>query len=341
MDKQEFIQKYNAIEARILEKKGWSPTTMPIYADILYLIRLLIQDSASKNKVLIPNIHMAEFSLCCDNWIGYSAELDILHEINPILDRSICQEDFLQANISKKFDKIVLFKLGTKREYEIAYIEKSLDCLNNDGSLILLVSQRFLSAPRYTPIRQKILDNFSLEAVFPIKNLSKATTLNCAIVVIKKSKQSPKIYLPTQQFDFERTYKNQNNAEFFLGRSEETFENYKGEKECSWVDSAEINNRIDPEYYTPENVQYRKDLHEKKTIALQEIADVFPTNRIDFNPETGKHIEKRTHGDYVYITPRHIRNGKISLGDEHNDFCLKEDLERFPSEVKYILKLIK
>ena len=338
MEKQEFLQKYNAIESTILEKKGWHPLTVPVWSDILYLIRLLIQDSASKIDVLIPKLDRMELSLCCDNWIGYSTEPDLLREIHSIVNGSIHQEDFLQADISEKFDQILLSTIGEKIFNEVTYIEKSLDRLKKDGILVVLATASFLDETRFAPVRQKILDNFSLEAIFPLKDLSKATCFNCAIIVIKNTKQRPKIYMPPKQHDFERNRKNENDVEMWINQAKKAFICYKCGEGDSWVDSQNINNRFDPEYYIPENIQCRKELQEKKTMALLEIADVFSTNRLGFDSETRETIEKKSHGDYVFVTPRHMHNGKISLDDDHNDFCLKEDLSRIPSESKYILK---
>lgn len=276
---------------------------------------------------------MGEFSLCFDNWIGYSASKNILPEIEPMTNGKIFNENFLQANISEKYERIFLFPLGSEKKAEIAYLEKSLDCLKEDGLLIVLMLRFDLSGATYASIRQKILDNYSLEAVFPIKSISKATLFNCAIVVIKNCRQTSKVYMPTRQFDYEKDRKNENNAEMWMERSQKAFKDFKTAKDGFWVDSRNLDNRMDAEYYAPEVIKLRQDLQNRNCEKLEDIADVIFIRNVRALLQ-----EKAKHGEYIIIGSKNIRDNKIHFSNNDEDFCSKDTLEKYPEFSQYILK---
>ena len=333
MDKQEFLQKYNALENYILEKMKWHSLTMPVYADVLYLIRLLCQDSNYTANTLIPNLGAMEFTLCCDNWVGFSRNQELLSEIETITKRVIPHETFFEANISEKFDRVILVPIDGEKKYN-EYFEKALDCLKENGVLIALSLQSFLNDARNAVIRKKIRDNFSLEAVFPIRNISKATRVRCSIVVIKNTQQSPKVYMPIQEFDSERTVVNQCDEVRWLDCAEMAYEKFKNGENSYWVDSRLIDNRFDSGYYDPELVKFRQELHHKNCVKLKEIATIIFVNGFDIFPWE----KKKKHGDYIFVRGRNIRENKIYFNDEDEFFCAKEDLVEYPSISKYILK---
>ncbi len=332
MDKQKFLQEYKVIEKYILENKGWHPSTMPIYVDVLYLIRLLCQDSNNTTKALIPNLGMGEFSLCCDNWVGYSESQELLLDIKSITNRIISQKNFFETNISEKFDRIILFPIGSRNRHN-EYFEKALDCLKENGVLIALCLQDFLIDRKNASIRKKILDNFSLEAVFPIKNISKATRVKTSIIVIKNAQQSSRVYMPSRQFDSERTVADRSDECYWLDSAEKAYQKYKNSNEENWINRQLIDNRFDSDYYDPELVKFRQELHQKNCVEFKEIASIISVNSFDILPRE----DRKKHGDYIIVRGRNLKDHKIYFNEEEL-FCLKEDLARNPNISKYILK---
>lgn len=335
MDKQKFLQEYEAIEEYIVKNIGWHPLTMPIYADVLYLIRLICQDHNNTANVLIPNLRVGEFSLCCDNWVGYSGKRisEHLPEIKTITKRIISQETFFEANISEKFDQIILFPIGSRNSHN-EYFEKALDCLKENGVLIALTLQSFLNDEKSASIRKKILEKFSLEAVFPIKSISKATEFGCSIIVIKNTRQSPKVYMPMRAFDSERTVTSRSDELYWLDCAENAFEKYKNSEADYWIDSQLIDGRFDSDYYDPELVKFRQELRHRNCVALKEIASIISVNGLGVFSRGNR----KKHGDYIFVSGKNIRENKIYFNNDDEQFCLKEDLAKNPSISKYILK---
>lgn len=330
MDKQKFLQEYKTIEKYILENVGWHPSTMPIYADVLYLIRLLCHDSNNSANALIPNLGMGEFSLCCDNWVGYSGRPELLPDIKS---KNILQDSFFDSNVSKKFDRIILFPIFDKGWSE-EYFEKSLDCLNENGFLIALCLQSFLNDGKYTSTRKKILNQFSLEAVFPIKNISKATQVRTSIIIVKNARQTSKIYMPTQQYDSERSVANRRDELYWIDCAEKAFEKYKNNEANYWIDCRLVDDRFDSDYYDPELVKFRQELHEKNCVELKEIASIISVKSSDILPRE----ERKKHGDYIFARGKNIKDNKIYFNNDDEQFCLKEDFAKNPNISKYILK---
>ena len=120
----------------------------------------LFNNTKADVLTLIPNISAGELSLCAHKWMGYSI-------VNGTATNSsngdIISKDFLEDDITQKFQSIILFPpLGVRTEHgrsEVAYINKCLDLLDSNGRLIALVPQNITTAMAFKN-SSSVLTNF-------------------------------------------------------------------------------------------------------------------------------------------------------------------------------------
>ena len=319
MDIDVFKHEYAEIEEKINTMFDRNAGAFLLNSETVMLLSLLCIDDKDNVKTLIPNLSMGELALCAENGVGYS----ISREIEPILEKQRTQlhviwEDFLECDVEEKYQSILLFPpLGIRTNYgksESAYIEKSLSSLEKGGRLVALVPKNVLTAPVFKNLREKILCNYSLNAVFDIGRISRAMSMECSILVIENKIQLQQIYM-TLNFP---------NAEM-------TYEHYRKGSEGFYVDSADVYDRFDASYFDPKYKEIRKLVQNRDTVKLGNLADVFSGIMITAQ-------ERKGSGDYLIIKPQYIYDGKVHLGNQRKVFCSRELIEKERRGEKCILK---
>jgi hypothetical protein len=243
VDTNVFEQNYAHIERNIISNFDGNKNTgiFILSQDIVKLLALLWEENDETGKTLIPNLALGELALCADEWDGYS----ILEQTENVLKDKITgtnncfiHEDFLEANIEDKYHSIILCPpFGMRTSYgrsEIAYIEKCLSLLDIGGRLIALVPQNIISALAFKGLREKILREYSLNAVIAVKGIGTATNVEASVIIIENKNQTKKIYMS-------------------LGgqNSDDIYEGYKHGTGGFFVDSSEVYDRFDVNYFDP------------------------------------------------------------------------------------------
>lgn len=300
-------EKYAGIENRIMTHISRENGAFLLSEDT---VRLLSLFNNTDTLTLIPNLAMGEMALCADIWVGYSVSQDTKLVLEEEISRSECkfiQEDFLHADIQARYDSIIVFPpFGVRTEHgrsEVAYIEKSLNLLTKGGSLIALVPQNITTAPVFRNLRERILNEYSLEAVISVPRIGSATAVECSILVIKNAPQSKNIYM---SLGGENTL--------------QIYENYKQGTGGFMVPSENVYDRIDAHYYDPKYKEIRDFVQNRDTVKIGELADVFSGMMIPS-------AERKDHGDYLVIKPQYIYDREVHLGNERKVFCSRKVVE--------------
>lgn len=271
------------------------------HAEILAFLKALSSDFDSGEKVLLPNLSLGEISLCVENYIGYTATKDVAHVIGADPDASaIIEADFLQENFNQKYKSILLFPpMGVRtaqKQSEVLYLKKCLELLDEQGRLIALTSQSILSVPAYRSIREKIIQNFSLEAVFHVGRISSQTATEFCIVILDHKIQSEQIYMTNG------------------GNLTTLYSDYKNGIHGFWVHATEVYNRMDPHYFEPEYQKARELIRNRDTMKLSSVASIYRGADIPSQ-------ERKQTGDYLVIKPQHIYDNRVHCKSQGNVYC--------------------
>lgn len=308
---EEFEKTYMALEKEIELHFDRNSAAFTINYDTIRLLSMLNENKSGRN--LIPNLSMGELGLCADKWIGYTNSkivVSILDKIESISGEEIRCENFLDADINEDFDSIILFPpFGQRTAHgrsEVAYIEKSLRLLALGGRLIALVPQNITTAPAFKALREKIIGEYALKGVISVKRIGSATSTERSVLLIENNSQEEKIYMSLGDENVETIY--------------EKFKNGSG---GFFVNSDDVYDRIDANYFDPKYKEVRELIQNRDTVRLGEIADVFSGIMIPSQ-------ERKDSGDYLIIKPQYVFDGKVHLGNYRKVFCSKElvDSER-------------
>ena len=287
--------------------------------EVIKLISYLNSENSSAD-CLIPNLGYGELSLCAEKTDAYSS-LSISRDIinsGVFSNINLINQDFLEVNITKKYTNILLFppkfKPFDKDRNEYAYIEKSLSLLDKNGIAILLLPQGMLVTSRYSPIRDLIVNNYSLEAVFSFKRISRFSSLSASIVVVKNNKQSKEVFMTLEEKS-----------------AEDMYSDYKSGKGGFCVSCEELVDRWDASYYDPQYKEIRQKIHSRDSVKLNEIADVF-------NGMVVLEDNRRDVGDYLLIRPKYICDGQLCFDNEKKFFCDSEYVNSKKSAQRSVLK---
>lgn len=316
-----FFQKYNTIKSTIREV-GQSRGHIILRENILELMKLLTSEAES-SKVLIPNLSSGELAICADQadiYANTAYAVNIVKKSGFERNHNFIIDDFLTSNIRKKYTSILLFppmrtRSGIGRVLN-NYIDKCLDLLDKNGKLVMVVPQNFLTFPAYERVRARMLNDYSVEAVFSFERIAYWTRVKGSIIVVNNTIKNDKVFMMIS---------NENSS------AEEIYHDYLSGTGGFFVDSTEIKRRLDPHYYDPKYEEVRQQIQRRDTVKLGEIADIYhgalikPANRLEY-------------GDYLIVSSRNIQGGNLIIDDKRRSYCSREYLLSDSRGEKCIIK---
>lgn len=294
MENKDLYKEYEEIKNKILLKEDKKDCFI-LNFDVIKFLKSLCLDLNKGDKVLIPNVSLGELALCVD-------------------DAFVINNDFLDDNGTDRYKSILLFPPVGKKSRERSYLEKCLSLLDNKGKLIALVPQYMLKDNTFKELRERIISEYSLTAVFKLNRISDTPTVQYSIIIIENTILQEQIYMTNNTSDLNITYNN-----------------YKQGLGGFFVEAIELYDRIDTDYYIPEYKKLRALTQNKNTVKLLELADIFSGCIIP-----GK--DRKQKGDYLVIKSQYIHNNKIYLDKERNVYCDKSFLLGDRYSEKYLLK---
>lgn len=273
-------------------------------------------------KVLIPNCDFGSL-LRVFNFSEKAYGLEINKEAYKLaryLNRNanIKFGDFIHIKIQQKFDMIAFIPpFGVRVEYEghryyseVLYIKKSLNLLDKNGILICLVPNNFLTAQIYETIRKNIIHNYSLELIInlPTKILPNSF-IQTSIIVIKNCKpERNKVLMAVYDDNIKKI-----------------INNYLEGKGKLWINRQKIKNRLDRKYFDPKFDVIEKKLKGKEVKKLKDIAEIIKGYSF-------RSVELKVKGQYLILSGRNIKNGKIILTNR-DKYCNLIKNQRFRNRV--------
>jgi len=275
----------------------------------------LFNNTKSDVLTLIPNISVGELSLCAHKWMGYSIVNGIATDSS---NGEIISKDFLEDDINQKFQSIIVFPpFGVRTEHgrsEVAYINKCLDLLDDNGRLIALIPQNIATAMAFKNLRERVLSEFSLEAVISLKQISMSTGVECSLLVIENKSQTDKIYMSVD-----------------VTSADEIYDGFLHGTRGFYTNSSDVYDRIDANYFDPKYKEIRNLVQNRDTVKVGELADVFSGMMIPSQ-------ERKDYGDYLVIKPQYIFDAEVHLGNERKVFCSKAVIDSDRRGRRCILK---
>lgn len=275
----------------------------------------LFNNTKSDVLTLIPNISAGELSLCAHEWMGYSIVSGIATDSS---NGEIISKNFLEDDITRKFQSIIVYPpFGVRTEHgrsEVAYINKCLDLLDDNGRLIALIPQNIATAMAFKDLRERVLSEFSLEAVISLKQISMDTGVECSLLVIEKKCQADKIYMSVD-----------------VTSADEIYDGFLHGTRGFYTNSSDVYDRIDANYFDPKYKDIRNLVQNRDTVKVGELADVFSGMMIPSQ-------ERKNYGDYLIIKPQYIFDGEVHLGNERKVFCSKAVIDSDRRGHRSILK---
>lgn len=306
MQRELFDDEYSNLKGIIFEKIEPNSKAFILDKEVLRLLALLSSEKDYGN-LLIPNLGLGELALCAKRADAYSIFFDTIDTVKRSIYGKECnlfQSNFLDKEITEKYATILLFTpVGDRSEQdhaEILYIEKCLDLLAENGRLVIICPQYILTSLRFRDVRERILREFSLEAIFDLDRKGPAAVMSFSIIVIENKVQRGQIYMT-----------------FGNGSADDVYDRYMQREGGFLVESHEVYDRFDVSYYNPKYKEIRNLIHKRDTVKLGDIADIFTGCMI-----TGQ--ERKTFGDYLVITPQYLHSGRIYLENGRKFFCDKE-----------------
>ncbi len=215
---------------------------------------------------------------------------------------------------------VLLPSNNQKHNIDCDLIESSLNTLDDNGVLSLLVPSKFLTFPEYRQLRTYIIENYAIELVIDFATISKVTGIRTSLLIIRKGMKSDLIY-------FGRVEK--------LNHFEEQLLNIKTKRGDFWIESSKLVNRIDRNFHNPKHDSIKKYLAENETKTIGQLANVI----------NGKHFKREDISDSKGIPLIGIKN---IIEDEiriTNDTKFLKELSEFdydliPKEGDILVSLI-
>ncbi len=231
-----------------MEKEGIQVTS-PEICKIMASIGKLFNPSS----ILDPNGGIGEILYYCNfgqTLDAYTVNRDYINLSKSFDNRiNFIYGDFLGERIDKKYDLVITevpFSYGINPQNgketfkDLEYLDKIFGLLNDGGVLVTLLPGRFLYEEYSKPMRQKILDEFSLEMILELPYPKyKLHNHDANIVVIKNDKQRDKVFIREYHGDIEnviREYLNQD-GEYFIDKKllSQRWDRHYHSKEFNWL----------------------------------------------------------------------------------------------------------
>lgn len=226
--------------------------------------------------------------------------IEVAKFINP--EAKIMLGDFIKEDLTDNVDLIIStppFGVrvninGRNIPYEMAFIDKSLEILKENGTIVALLPSTFLTAPIYENTRKNILQNYSLEEVIDLQSGSFTNTfIRTSIIVINKNKpQYDSVYFTVYDDNIEKI-----------------INNYLNKFGDFWVKRSRINNRIDRHFFDPQFDDIENKLKGQEVKEIQEIAEIY--GGYLFKTE-----ERKESGKYLILSGKNIQHGKLITTDK-------------------------
>ncbi|CZQ82316.1 restriction endonuclease subunit S [Trichococcus collinsii] len=260
--------------------------------------------------VLAPTLNLGTTLAWLENKkiIAYeknSSEYELSKQLFGNRDINIVNRDFYNEEIKDKFDVIIYTTPwgnvkkdnGKTARLEKEYINKALDCLNDDGLLVVTVPSSVLENRTWQDTRQKVIDNYSLEMTIYLGNAFDGTLIDWYILVISNNPQTDNVYYAKLNNNFDEI------SNKFISSSHEFL-----------VESKDLQGRWDIKYMSPENATLRAQIYSKNTVKLGEIAEIISGIHVQSN-------ERSELGDYMILSPKLIDNNMLIDNDDRYFFC--------------------
>jgi hypothetical protein len=259
----------------------------------------------------------------CDfcNVVGYDINkniIDIAKFISPQIN--FINTDSLKITDKNKYDAIVShFPYGRvqidgrKDDFESAFINKSLEILNENGVLICLVPERFLfgSNKNFFDLREKIIQENNLRGIISFNTgFFENTGIKRSILIIEK-KYSKEETQFIEYLDIKKTINK-------LGNQSGDFS----------IPKSKLLNRWDFSFHNPEHKEIEEQLDSFETKKIEELVEIIMG--VPFKSE-----ERMNSGNFQILSPRNIANGKFEPSD-NDKFLNKSEINN--REEKAILK---
>ena len=306
MQRELFDKEYCNLERIITEKMGRNSEASILDRELVRLLELLCLEK-DRGNFLIPNLGLGELALCAKRADAYTIFLDTADTVKRSIygkEYKLISADFLKMEIAGKYATILLFlpneDSGEQYRRETLYIEKCLDLLAENGRMVILCPQNILTTFAFRNVRERILRELSLEAVFDMNRISRAMDMEYSIIVVENKVQIDQIYM---------TFSN--------GSADDVYFRYVQGEGGFFVESTEVYDRFDVSYYNPKYKESRNLIHRRDTVKLGDIADIFNGYGIPLQ-------ECKEFGDYLIIKPSHLHDGKVCIGNNRRAFCNKK-----------------
>ena len=249
------------------------------------------------------NLFYCDFT---DDRTGIEINSEVVSLVNYLFpDLNVIQADSLQFEFSRKYDlAISSFPMGgryeingKRRPLEHLFVQKGLEILAPEGTLICLIPDSMLFTKSAESLRKEILDGFSLEMTISLpQGIIQNTFVKTSILVIRNRPQVDRVYLAdySDRFNLMKNFQ-------------------KGEGEV-WIEKERLQQRWDRNYYGSAFMALEKKLEANETKPLDELADIIRGVHIQSN-------ERKSAGEYLLFKPRHIQKEGFrgSKKDEYVD----------------------
>ncbi len=245
---------------------------------------------------------------------------EIRDKLEDKFDLILSQPSFIQLKEAMSVDN---FKFLNN---EFAYLFASLDLSAVDGYLVFILPEQksFFYSDYHLPMREYLLENYSVEAIISLPNdtFYPEATLNTCILILKNSQQRSKVFFAKYSAD---------NNDIML----ENFQSSKHLKNLSdgfWVDSSALADHTASWTYDHfKSIERLKTKKIKSKYPIKELSEI-----IDFKKEYGELEE-------VMLIPKNPVEDVIfrSEFDDENDEkyfpCIVTDEEVSPQYLKLYL----
>nr|WP_263327079.1 restriction endonuclease subunit S [Neobacillus sp. Marseille-Q6967] len=219
----------------------------------------------------------------------------------------------IYKDFSRMYDCVVsclprggqIFYEGIEQNTTLVYLKKAMAILKEQGKLVVLISNGFLTAPSsFQMYRDQLLANYDLEMIMNLNTGNFRPNLrDMSLIVIRKSPPTEKVLMPSFANNYDEI------KQFYFGKSGFA------------VESARlIGSRWDPHFYDPRFKKIDEKLKNKDVKKLEEIANIL--SGPGFRGE-----ERLDSGKYLIVRPGHIQNGELNLFTENQyiDDCSQDE----------------